>query len=53
MQIMISEDLNRFSISLPKQGRLLGLDLVAKTIGLALSDISRRKEGLSLFTTNS
>ena len=42
MQIMIGEDLNRFSISLPKKGRLLGLDLGAKTIGLALSDISRR-----------
>ena len=42
MQIMISEDLTRFSISLPKKGRLLGLDLGAKTIGLALSDISRR-----------
>ena len=42
MQIMISEDLNRFSISLPKKGRLLGLDLGTKTIGLALSDISRR-----------
>ena len=39
---MIIEDISDFSTKLPEKGRLLGLDLGAKTIGLALSDVSRR-----------
>ena len=42
MQTMIIEDISDFSTKLPEKGRLLGLDLGAKTIGLALSDVSRR-----------
>lgn len=39
---MINEDVNGFLSRLPEKGRLLGLDLGAKTIGLALSDVSRQ-----------
>ena len=42
MQTMINEDVNGFLSRLPEKGRLLGLDLGAKTIGLALSDVSRQ-----------
>ena len=42
MQTMIIEDVSGFSTKLPENGRLLGLDLGTKTIGLALSDVSRR-----------
>lgn len=37
----ITEDLKGFADVLPPQGRLLGLDLGTKTIGLALSDLTR------------
>ena len=39
---MIDEDVNGFLSRLPEKGRLLGLDLGEKTIGLALSDVSRQ-----------
>ena len=39
---MIDEDVSGFLSRLPEKGRLLGLDLGEKTIGLALSDISRQ-----------
>ena len=39
---MIIEDVSGFPTKLPENGRLLGLDLGTKTIGLALSDVSRR-----------
>ena len=38
---MISENAASFAEALPPAGRLLGLDLGTKTIGLALSDPSR------------
>jgi len=37
----ITEDLNDFAGDLPSHGRLIGLDLGTKTIGLALSDQTR------------
>lgn len=36
-----TEDLNEFAALLPPHQRLLGLDLGTKTIGLALSDVTR------------
>tara|TARA_B100000745_G_scaffold253968_1_gene176323 strand:- start:106 stop:579 length:474 start_codon:yes stop_codon:yes gene_type:complete len=39
---MITDNGNEFSSQLPTRGRLLGLDLGTKTIGLALSDSSRQ-----------
>ena len=39
---MITDNGNEFSSQLPMRGRLLGLDLGTKTIGLALSDSSRQ-----------
>ena len=39
---MITDNGNEFSSQLPIRGRLLGLDLGTKTIGLALSDSSRQ-----------
>ena len=39
---MINEDVKGFLSKLPEKGRLLGLDLGKKTIGLALSDVSRQ-----------
>jgi putative Holliday junction resolvase len=38
---LIHEDLTDYFATLPAAGRILGLDLGTKTIGLALSDISR------------
>ena len=35
-------DIDAFGAGLPPKGRLLGLDLGTKTIGLALSDVERR-----------
>ena len=40
--LMITDKGNDFSSQLPVRGRLLGLDLGTKTIGLALSDSSRQ-----------
>ena len=40
--LMITDNGNDFSSQLPVRGRLLGLDLGTKTIGLALSDSSRQ-----------
>jgi len=37
----ITEDLSEFATLIPPRQRLLGLDLGTKTIGLALSDITR------------
>ncbi|MAI48558.1 MAG: Holliday junction resolvase RuvX [Hyphomicrobiaceae bacterium TMED74] len=37
----ITEDLGEFAALVPTQGRLLGLDLGTKTIGLALSNVTR------------
>ncbi|MEM9355789.1 MAG: Holliday junction resolvase RuvX [Pseudomonadota bacterium] len=37
----VTEDLNDFAGYLPNHGRLIGLDLGTKTIGLALSDPTR------------
>ena len=39
---MINEDVKGFLSKLPEKGRLLGLDLGDKRIGLALSDVSRQ-----------
>jgi putative Holliday junction resolvase len=35
-------DIDTLALALPPRGRLLGLDLGTKTIGLALSDVERR-----------
>lgn len=36
-----TEDVQQFTAGLPTSGRLIGLDLGTKTIGLALSDVTR------------
>ena len=41
LRMAITEDLDEFAALVPTQGRLLGLDLGTKTIGLALSDVTR------------
>ncbi|MFZ5609709.1 MAG: Holliday junction resolvase RuvX [Pseudomonadota bacterium] len=38
----IAPGIEAFAAALPRQGRLLGLDMGEKTIGLALSDLGRR-----------
>jgi putative Holliday junction resolvase len=38
---MILENIQDFKQSLPERGRLLGFDLGEKTLGIALSDVSR------------
>ncbi len=40
--IMPIDSIEEFAKAIPRQGRLLGLDLGSKTIGLALSDLGRR-----------
>lgn len=37
----IHQDIDTFFAELPKQGRLIGLDLGSKTIGVALSDVGQ------------
>lgn len=39
---MVFDDVSAFSAALPALGRLLGIDLGSKTLGLSLSDTGRR-----------